>query len=817
MKYFYIALFGFGLAALVEAAWSIPLNEKEQGYLSSKEKIVFIAQESFSPFGFTDNRISGLNVELVQWMATEIGFKAHIATTLQKEVVESKVDVVTGVFVVNEQDGNYNFTDPVTSIPIALFVHTNYSNIAGFDDLEGLSIAAMGSSQILNELQSRKIHCEVKYASTVDECFELIEKGAVAAVIGNQMVIEQSLHSTDRTDVNLVGDPLFTVQICMAVAGEDHDLLNLLNKGIAAARKNGTLQRIEAKWMGLESTDPAQSAWGIIIAGAMVALVIIVPGVFQARRWVRKIRQASERHAENEERLQHLFENAPDAVFVIDRDGNIVSANSEACTLVKDDKPNVLNKTLYDLIPEDVHGGEESNLQRWFSGELKRCESSCQATDGTVIPIEMTGALQHNASQKTIQLHLRDITLHKKAEKRTLAALRMAENTTEEANNACTAAENASQAKSEFLANMSHEIRTPLNGIVGMVQLLSDTSANIEQYNCINTILKSSAMLLEVINHVLDLSKIEAKQITVRESVVDLRAMCDRVHDRFLQQAKEGGISLACGCHDNIPSHLLGDEGLIEQVLSNIVGNAIKFTRRGSVSLNIECRRKNSMEAELYFQVIDTGIGIEKDKQSFIFEKYTQIEDPGRRKLKGTGLGLTISKQLVELMGGDIRLTSSKGKGSTFFFDLTLQLASATETLKEEKRVAETKTVSKPNTRVLLAEDNQVNRMVTIALLRKAGCRIDAVENGKEAVMKVRNESYDVLLMDCQMPVLDGFEATRKIRAMDDPLCAIPIIALTAHAMKDDRQKCLDCGMDDYLSKPICRQELIDLINKHTR
>ena len=751
-------------------------------------------------------------------MATEMGFKAHIVTSLQKEVVESNVDVVTGVFVVNEQDENYSFTDPVTSVPVALFVHANGSNISGFDDLEGQSIAAMGSSQILNELQSRNIHCEVKYVSTLDECFELIEKGAVAAVIGNQMVIEQSLHSTGRTDLNLVGDPLFMVRICMAVAGEERDLLNLLNKGIAAARQNGTLQKIEAKWMGLESIESARAPFGIVIAGIVVALVILVTGAFLIKLWVRKMRRTSELHTdtENEECQEPVFENAPDAVFVIDRDGKIVSANSEACILVKDDKLNVLNKTLHDLIPEEVHGGEESNLQRWFSGELKRCESSCHAIDGTVIPVEMTGTLQDAVGQKTIQLHLRDITLYKKAEKRTLAALRRAENATEEANNARTAAENASQAKSEFLANMSHEIRTPLNGIVGMVQLLSDTTLNIEQHNCIGTILESSAMLLEVVNHVLDLSKIEAKQITVRESVMDLRAMCGKLHGMFRQQSEQSGISLTCECHDNVPSHLLGDAGLIEQVMTNLVGNAIKFTRRGSVSLNMECRRKGDTAAELYFQVIDTGIGIEKDRQSFIFQEYAQIEDPDKRKIRGTGLGLTISRQLVELMGGNISLTSSKNKGTTFFFNLTLQLASASEAAKNEA-VAKTKTVAKPNVRVLLVEDNKVNRKVAIAILRKAGCRVDAVENGKEAIMQVRKEHYDVLLMDCQMPVLDGFEATRKIRAMDDPLSAMPIIALTAHVMKDDRQKCLDYGMNDYLPKPIRREELIDLINKHTR
>ncbi|MEN8254945.1 MAG: transporter substrate-binding domain-containing protein, partial [Verrucomicrobiota bacterium] len=489
----------------------MPLGDGERAYLSSKEEIVFAVQPRIAPFGSIDkNQASGMDTELVQWMATEVGFKARIATPSTEEPMGGKVDVVTSVFYSNSQDVEYDFTHPIQSIPVSLYVRSDCSDISGFDDLEGRSIAAMELSQIRIELLARDIDCEIKYISTVDECFKLLEKGAVDALIGNKPVIEHDLHSTGRTDVKRVGKPLFNARLCMAVADGNHDLLNLLNKAISKAQRNGTLQKIQAKWLDYESTEHARSPFGIVLAGIAATLLIVVMATIPVVLLVRKFQRTIMLHAENEERLQQLFENAPAAVLVIDRDGNIVSANSQACTLVKDDKLNVLNKTLYDLIPEEVHGDVKSNVQRWFSGELKRCESSCRASDGAVVTIEMTSALQRHGGKETIQLHLRDITLRKKAERRSLAALSMAENAKETAENDRKVAENASQAKSEFLANMSHEIRTPLNGIVGMVQLLADTSLNIEQHNCINTILQSSAMLLDIINHVLDLSKIEA-------------------------------------------------------------------------------------------------------------------------------------------------------------------------------------------------------------------------------------------------------------------------------------------------------------------
>jgi len=812
----------FGVACVASQSLAAPLSDREQAYLESKKEIVFVAQAEHAPFEFLNKRqVSGMDVELAQWMAAEMGFKARFEIAPLEQAMDmlrsGEADAMTSLFYSDTRDVEFDFSHTTKIVPVVLYVRTDRADIGGFDDLEGRSVAVMGASRTLDELQRKNIRCEVRFVPTTDEGARLLEEGAVDAMIGNELVIQHYLYASGKGDLKPIGDPLYNARVCMAVKKGNRELLGILNKGIATAQEDGTLYKIQAKWLGSEYSKHTLPLRTLLlmasIASAIVALIL-----FLILFWNRKLQQTVEErtrlYAESEERLRQLFEHSPDAIFVIERDGHIVSANSQAGRMVKMDRQELLSKTVYDLAPGEFHDEVQSNMEQWFAGTLKQCEGFSLASDGSSLPIEMTGSLQKISGKEVLQLHARDISRRKEAEEQMIAARKMAEEAREMAEKAQQLAENASQAKSEFLANMSHEIRTPLNGIVGMVQLLADTQMSSEQQNCAETILQSSTGLLKIINHVLDISKIEAGQMDIRVSVIDLRAMCDTLYYMFRPLAEQKGIDLKCECLDTVPLYVMGDEGLIEQVLVNLLGNALKFTHHGSVSLNIECSGKEGGDAELYFQVIDTGIGIEKEKRTAVFEKFTQADGSHKRRYGGTGLGLSICKQLIELMGGQIGLFSSRGKGSTFYFHLTLpQTDHPPAPEPEESKRA---TIARPGTRVLLAEDNKVNQKVAIAILQKAGCVVDVVDNGQDAIQQVQREHYDVVLMDCQMPVMDGYEATARIRAMKEPLCRMPIIAITAHAMKDDQQKCLDGGMDDYISKPVGRQELIGLINKYT-
>lgn len=803
------------LTATAATALSASLSERDLDYLSKKKEIVFVSQPSYAPFEFTvKHQLSGMNVELAQWMAADMGFKVRFETAPLKEAMEmlrtGEADAMTSLFFSDERDGEFDFSNTIKRSPVTLYIRSDQTDIFNLYDLEDRKVAIMASSRAMEILQHRGIRCEIKFMPTIQECVELVITGQADAMIGNELVTQHYLYSSGQGDLKIAGDPLFTARLSMAVANGNRDLLNLLNKGITHAQDSGTLNRIQAKWLGSDYARRTLSVRTMLMtasaASTFVAIIIALILLWN-RKLQRKVEIRTRQFSESEERLRQIFENSPDAVFVVDRDGHIISANSRACESVKMKKQKLLTQRIHDLTPSEYSSVVDDNMDQWFNGEIEQCEGLSMASDGSINPIEMTGGLQHIGGNQVLQLHVRDITLRKEAEEKIHAARQMAEEAKE-------MAEDASQAKSEFLANMSHEIRTPLNGIVGMAQLIADTELNSEQNNCIETILQSTSGLLNIINHVLDISKIEAGQMDVREGTFSLREICENLFYMFHPQADQAGVTLKCECQDNVPLYLLGDEGLIEQVLINLLGNALKFTHNGSVTLNIECHKIKRGGAELYFQIIDTGIGINKETQATIFDKFTQADGTAKRLYGGSGLGLAICKQLIELMGGKIGLISSTGNGSTFFFNLTLAQASSPASIKEPES-QKTKLMKRTGVKVLLVEDNKVNQKVAIAILKKAGCLVDAADNGQDAIQQIRRDTYDVVLMDCQMPIMDGFEATAKIRTMDEPTCSIPIIALTAHAMKDDRQKCLDGGMDDYIPKPVNRQALIDLINKY--
>jgi signal transduction histidine kinase len=382
------------------------------------------------------------------------------------------------------------------------------------------------------------------------------------------------------------------------------------------------------------------------------------------------------------------------------------------------------------------------------------------------------------------------------------------------------AADAASIAKSYFLATMSHEIRTPMNGVIGMIELLQHTALSREQQEYAESAKKSGIGLIHLLNDILDLSKIEAGRVELELSTFDLTQMISETINLLSLHAREKAVKLTSSIDNGVPTALKGDAGRLRQIIINLVGNAIKFTPKGFVTLTARKDVEDKHSVTLRFQVSDSGIGIAADKLEHIFEPFTQVDSSTTRKFGGTGLGLAICKRLTQLMGGSIGVESIEGEGSVFWFTVVLEKQAKRDIASPQPSFAQSRSVgvrgAGSGIRLLLAEDDPAAQRIVPKLLEKYGYLVDVASDGREALLALENNDYALVLMDCMMPGLSGYEATAVIRNPSSAVRRhdIPVIALTGNAMKEDHERCIAVGMNDHLPKPLILAQLLSKLDE---
>ncbi|MBI2383443.1 MAG: transporter substrate-binding domain-containing protein [Gammaproteobacteria bacterium] len=800
----------------------LDLTAAEREWLAAHPAVRLGIEPEWAPIEFLDEqgRYSGMIADYVALLGGRIGLRmepAHRATW--PETLEAararEIDVFGDVGKTPERETFLIFTPSYMTFTSVIVTRDDAPKIAGWEGLYGQTVAMPDGHVETGVLQQKHPQVRVLPMPTVGEALQAVATGRAVGTASNLAVVNYEIKQRGLSNLRIAArNPDSEQRVYFAVRSDWPELAGILAKGLASIAPDEH-RRIQDRWYSVEfksGLDPRKVGVAAVEAAAAVAVVLaaIVWWIRRLRREIAYRRLIEERLRETErrikqahDRLRDITDTIPGAVYQLgmDPDGGmklnfisgqmIQSQSYDIEEMVRDP-----SKLFSRVLPEDKPGlmaaiAETAKTLKPFSYEYR-----VRLPDGHVRWIRAEAVARRDPDGSgTGTGYLSDVTERKRIEQELAVA-------TEQARS-------ASKAKSDFLANMSHEIRTPMNAIIGLTHLALATGLNPRQHDYLSKISGAAHTLLRIINDVLDISKIEAGKLALEEIRFDLRRVLEELRQLVSVKAAEKRLALELSVAADVPTGLVGDPLRLHQVLLNLAGNAVKFTGEGGVRIAVTRGGVREGRVLLRFAVADTGIGLTREQQDRLFQTFSQADSSTTRRYGGTGLGLSICKQLVALMGGEIGVDSETGRGSTFHF--TVPFAPAEEASEEAPRQPLPKGRQYANlrgARVLVVDDNLTNRQITRELLEAQGVIVTIADDGREAVESVRRQAFDVVLMDVQMPVMDGLEATKAIRALAHTE-RLPIIAMTASVLRGDRERCYEAGMDDYVAKPIMVEHLL--------
>lgn len=802
------------------------LTSEEKEFLHNNSNIVFVSQSNYPPLEFLAENLesSGMMIELIRWISTEFGFQAKFINTTfanaQSMVQKGDADVLTSFFYSQERDKTFDFTNTVFKIPASIFVRNDTDNIKSLEHLNGKTVAIQKGDYAIDYLKKMGIRYNlVETDDFLSATTQLLRKN-VDAILGDEQIVVYYLHKYSMVgELEIVGEPLYVGLDSMATKEGNTILVSILNKGIRLARKNGTLDSIERKWLGYESKQNSlyliKKLFPLVLVFLFSYILLWFWNIFLKRKVRQKTISLSERIEElriTSEKLNAIFTSSPDGIGMYSLDGKLIFASDKLAEMYGFDvseKDAGLGVNIVNFIHKDFRDKAISAIHKLVKNKKEKHLSEYLALkkDGTPFWIEVSSSALVNSQGEvdSILFIERDITERKVVEQEIQNKNNSLKQAYENAKYLKEKADKANELKSKFLAIISHELRTPLNAIIGISELINANGKFTHEY--INTLTSSSELLNVLLNDLTDLNKIEMDSLELVNRQFSISALTKTITGIIEFRSTKKNLNFILETNFDEDIYLYGDAGRLKQVLLNLLTNAVKYTEKGYVKLIIEKAGEKPDSLQIRFTVEDTGIGISKEDIDKIFLPFFQVDTSHSKKNYGSGIGLYLSKTLVKLMGGDIAVNSNPGSGSKFYFEVNFQKSlNAQSPIKEHDSQL-------PQLKVLIVEDTTTNLMILTEIIKRTGLLPDAAADGQTAVEKARLNHYDIIFMDLQMPGMDGFETTVKIREFDKDT---KIIAVSANVYEEDFRKSVKCGMDDFCPKPISLESIKNIIHKYS-